>query len=65
SGETRRALLDHPASTLAYVSCNPATLARDLQDLVSRFTLTSVTPLDMFPQTAEIEVIAVLTAPAR
>ncbi|CAN5262148.1 hypothetical protein BH20VER2_BH20VER2_17580 [soil metagenome] len=65
SGETRRALLDHPASTLAYVSCNPATLARDLQDLVSRFTLTSVTPLDMFPQTAEIEAVAVLTAPVR
>ncbi|CAN5716708.1 hypothetical protein BH20VER1_BH20VER1_27390 [soil metagenome] len=65
NAETRRALLEHPVRTLAYVSCNPATLARDLQALVSRFTLTSVTPLDMFPQTAEIEAVAVLTAAAR
>jgi 23S rRNA (uracil1939-C5)-methyltransferase len=41
-----------------YVSCNPATLARDLEILGRSFTLASVTPLDMFPQTAEIEVVA-------
>ena len=50
---------------IAYVSCNPATLARDLVLLTRTFTLRSVTPLDMFPQTAEIEVFAHLTtAPA-
>ena len=46
-----------PAEIL-YVSCNPATLARDLAALASRYRLTEVTPLDMFPQTAEIEVVA-------
>ena len=55
---TRRALLDGSINTLVYVSCNPATLARDLATLQQRFTLESVTPLDMFPQTAEIECVA-------
>jgi tRNA/tmRNA/rRNA uracil-C5-methylase (TrmA/RlmC/RlmD family) len=43
--------------TLLYVSCNPATVARDLQELQQKFRIDSVTPLDMFPQTAEIEVV--------
>jgi tRNA/tmRNA/rRNA uracil-C5-methylase (TrmA/RlmC/RlmD family) len=47
---------------LIYVSCNPPTLARDLKDLREKFTICSVTPLDMFPQTAEIEVVAHLRA---
>src|SRR5256886_5193397 len=49
-------------ATLIYVSCNPPTLARDLADLRQRFTVESVTPLDMFPQTAEIEVAVHLQA---
>jgi 23S rRNA (uracil1939-C5)-methyltransferase len=57
---TRRAMLDHRIDTLVYVSCNPATLARDLAALQQGFTLESVTPLDMFPQTAEIECVALL-----
>ncbi|MDQ3622859.1 MAG: class I SAM-dependent RNA methyltransferase [Verrucomicrobiota bacterium] len=45
---------------IVYVSCNPATLARDLAALTGTHELRSVTPLDMFPQTAEIEVVAYL-----
>lgn len=51
-------LLAHTPAEIAYVSCNPATLARDLGLLKSAYRIESVTPLDMFPQTAEIEVFA-------
>jgi 23S rRNA (uracil1939-C5)-methyltransferase len=60
SANVRRAILDLAPTTLVYVSCNPATLARDLKELHGKFTISSVTPLDMFPQTAEIEVAAYL-----
>jgi 23S rRNA (uracil1939-C5)-methyltransferase len=56
SADVRKAILDLAPTTLIYVSCNPPTLARDLRDLQNKFIIDSVTPLDMFPQTAEIEV---------
>ena len=56
SADVRKAILDLAPTTLIYVSCNPPTLARDLRELQQKFTIDSVTPLDMFPQTAEIEV---------
>ena len=58
----RKAILDLAPATLIYVSCNPATLARDLKELQKEFAINSVTPLDMFPQTAEIEVLTHLRA---
>jgi tRNA/tmRNA/rRNA uracil-C5-methylase (TrmA/RlmC/RlmD family) len=58
TADVRRAIVDLAPATLIYVSCNPPTLARDLHDLQQRFTIGSVTPLDMFPQTAEIEAVA-------
>ncbi|MGH8047475.1 MAG: class I SAM-dependent RNA methyltransferase [Chthoniobacterales bacterium] len=45
---------------LIYVSCDPSTLARDLKMLAGSYVLESATPFDMFPQTAEIEVLAIL-----
>jgi 23S rRNA (uracil1939-C5)-methyltransferase len=59
---TRRTILALAPTTFIYVSCNPPTLARDLGELQSGFTIESVTPLDMFPQTAEIEVAVHLRA---
>jgi len=58
----RKSIVALVPATLIYVSCNPPTLARDLADLRQRFTVESVTPLDMFPQTAEIEVAVHLQA---
>jgi 23S rRNA (uracil1939-C5)-methyltransferase len=57
-----KTLLEHPPTQLIYVSCNPATLARDLAALKRSFQIDSITPLDMFPQTAEVEVVAELSA---
>jgi 23S rRNA (uracil1939-C5)-methyltransferase len=57
SGPVRNAIVDLAPETLIYVSCNPPTLARDLKELQHRFAINSITPLDMFPQTAEIEVL--------
>jgi len=62
SANVRKAIVDFAPTTLIYVSCNPPTLARDLKDLHEKFVIESVTPLDMFPQTAEIEVLAHLEA---
>ncbi len=60
SDTIRRTIFDLAPDTFIYVSCNPATLARDLSQLQSAFDIDSVTPLDMFPQTAEIEAVAYL-----
>jgi 23S rRNA (uracil1939-C5)-methyltransferase len=57
----RTAITDLASETLIYVSCNPPTLARDLKQLQQGLVIESVTPLDMFPQTAEIEVVVHLT----
>lgn len=47
--------------TLIYVSCDPPALARDLKDFAERgFEVESVDVFDMFPQTARVEVVAVL-----
>jgi 23S rRNA (uracil1939-C5)-methyltransferase len=58
TGAVRKAIIDLAPETLIYVSCNPPTLARDLSHLHEKFAIESVTPLDMFPQTAKIEVVA-------
>ena len=57
-------LLSLGASEITYVSCDPATLARDLGQLLAedRYTLDRVTAFDMFPQTHHVETIVHLKA---
>lgn len=47
-----------PPKSILYLSCNPATLARDLAILSPLYTVQSVTPYDMFPQTKHVETLA-------
>ena len=50
------------APTIAMISCDPATLARDLAELTARgYTAERVTPFELFPQTAHIETVTWLT----
>ena len=53
-------LLARRPKRLTYVSCHPATLARDLKSLRKGFELVSLTLVDMFPQTGHMEVVAQL-----
>lgn len=48
-------LLEIAAPTIVYVSCNPATQARDLGLLSEKYKVTKIQPVDMFPHTLHIE----------
>ncbi len=45
---------------ILYISCDPATLARDLKALSTHYTIQRIAPFDMFPQTAHIETLTEL-----
>jgi 23S rRNA (uracil1939-C5)-methyltransferase len=60
--EVLDAILMTPPAQLAYISCNPATLARDLSLLCAdgTYRLQRVQPVDFFPQTSHVESVALL-----
>ncbi len=53
-------LLSSNCPRIVYVSCNPATQARDIQMLSEKYDLVLVQPVDMFPHTAHVESVALL-----
>lgn len=55
-----RVLLKAAPSRIVYVSCNPATQARDLKILDSAYSISEVQPVDMFPHTTHVENVVLL-----
>ena len=65
SEATLSAIQASPPRRLAYISCNPATLARDLAVLcgTTGYGLVQLQPVDFFPQTSHVECVALLQLP--
>ena len=53
-------LKGNPVETIVYVSCDPATLARDLERLASAYEVARTRSFDLFPQTGHIETVVTL-----
>lgn len=56
----RKVLKEKKFEKIVYISCNPKTLVRDLQDLLEVYEIESIKLYDMFPFTKHVEVLAVL-----
>ncbi|WP_022796035.1 23S rRNA (uracil(1939)-C(5))-methyltransferase RlmD [Bavariicoccus seileri] len=58
----RKTMIEVKAPKIVYVSCNPATLARDLADFVAAgYNVEKVQPVDMFPQTSHVETVVLMS----
>ena len=55
-----KAIISSSPQKIVYVSCNPATQARDIQILSERYMVSAVQPVDMFPQTHHVENVVLL-----
>ena len=53
-------ILKYEPKKVIYISCNPATLVRDLKLLEDKYNIKEIQPVDMFPYTSHVEVVAVL-----
>ncbi|MGQ0702496.1 MAG: class I SAM-dependent RNA methyltransferase [Gemmatimonadales bacterium] len=53
-------LTTRPPDRLVYISCDPATLARDLNRLAAAYRIVAIRAFDLFPQTAHVETVVTL-----
>ena len=60
SQELIRSLCNSRVERIVYVSCNPATLARDLELLKEKYDIGTIHPVDMFPYTVHLECVVAL-----
>jgi 23S rRNA (uracil1939-C5)-methyltransferase len=60
AGSIPPVMTNHPPAKVIYVSCDPATLARDLKRLGGSFRVESARSFDLFPQTAHVETVVTL-----
>lgn len=58
--KTVERIISLDAKRIVYISCNPATLARDIKDFAEQYAILSIVPVDMFPQTSHIESVTTL-----
>lgn len=59
--DVAKVILNAAPSRIVYVSCNPASQARDLETLCCDYTITAVRPVDMFPHTHHVENVCLLS----
>ena len=59
-GDVVQVILEAEPERIVYVSCNPATQARDLQLLDVKYKVKAVQPVDMFPHTHHVENVVLL-----
>ena len=59
--ETLQVLNKADIKTIIYVSCNPATLAKNIMKLSEKYSVKEAYPLDMFPNTAHVECVTLMT----
>ena len=59
--KTKEILLDIKSPKIIYISCNPITLARDINTLKQLYNLEKIELVDMFPNTYHVESICLLT----
>lgn len=59
--EVVRGILELAPERIVYISCNPATLARDAALLAGKYDLVSATPVDLFPHTPHVETVTLMS----
>ena len=60
--KTVQNILNLRTKKVVYVSCNPATMVRDIKKLDGTYIVEKIQPVDMFPYTHHVECVAVLNA---